>query len=290
MITQILSQSGIGAELARRLHRKGYLVAKTARRILESEHFVFPDTVCIDVNLKAAICDTVLVVHFMRQNRPAKEGRIVVVTSMLAQQVGVMLPEYAASKAGAQQWAQSTAPVLQVRENITDNVVSPGAYNTDIKAGFLGAFRPEHLCIKRGMMAAFDEFLDEDKGDRTGMVAELTHDSLHFHDLPPTKAGELSRRSPRPYEPWFQVIHGEQSGLSRGISSSHLEGGDGGNVKIIAVTGATGAQGGGVVNIMKNTHRWRVSAITRNPRATRPGNMQLMAPESLEVTLRTSTP
>lgn len=245
---------------------------------------------CIDVNLKAAICDTVLVVHFMRQNRPAKEGRIVVVTSMLAQQVGVMLPEYAASKAGAQQWAQSTAPVLQVRENITDNVVSPGAYNTDIKAGFLGAFRPEHLCIKRGMMAAFDEFLDEDKGDRTGMVAELTHDSLHFHDLPPTKAGELSRRSPRPYEPWFQVIHGEQSGLSRGISSSHLEGGDGGNVKIIAVTGATGAQGGGVVNIMKNTHRWRVSAITRNPRATRPGNMQLMAPESLEVTLRTSTP
>lgn len=249
-----------------------------------------PDTVCIDVNLKAAICDTVLVVHFMRQNRPAKEGRIVVVTSMLAQQVGVMLPEYAASKAGAQQWAQSTAPVLQVRENITDNVVSPGAYNTDIKAGFLGAFRPEHLCIKRGMMAAFDEFLDEDKGDRTGMVAELTHDSLHFHDLPPTKAGELSRRSPRPYEPWFQVIHGEQSGLSRGISSSHLEGGDGGNVKIIAVTGATGAQGGGVVNIMKNTHRWRVSAITRNPKATRPGNMQLMAPESLEVTLRTSTP
>lgn len=40
MITQILSQSGIGAELARRLHRKGYLVATTARRTLESEHLV----------------------------------------------------------------------------------------------------------------------------------------------------------------------------------------------------------------------------------------------------------
>ncbi|KAK4035439.1 hypothetical protein C8A01DRAFT_48334 [Parachaetomium inaequale] len=36
-------------------------------------------------------------------------------------------------------------------------------------------------------------------------------------------------------------------------------------VKIIAVTGATGAQGGGVVNILKKTPGWRVRAITRNP-------------------------
>jgi uncharacterized protein YbjT (DUF2867 family) len=35
--------------------------------------------------------------------------------------------------------------------------------------------------------------------------------------------------------------------------------------KIIAVTGATGAQGGGVVNIMKNTPGWKVRAVTRNP-------------------------
>lgn len=35
--------------------------------------------------------------------------------------------------------------------------------------------------------------------------------------------------------------------------------------KIIAVTGATGAQGGGVVNIMKKTPGWKVRAITRNP-------------------------
>ncbi|KAK4121772.1 NAD(P)-binding protein [Parathielavia appendiculata] len=37
------------------------------------------------------------------------------------------------------------------------------------------------------------------------------------------------------------------------------------NVKIIAITGATGAQGGGVVNVMKKTPGWRVRAITRNP-------------------------
>lgn len=34
--------------------------------------------------------------------------------------------------------------------------------------------------------------------------------------------------------------------------------------KIIAVTGATGSQGGGVVNVMKNTPGWKVRAITRN--------------------------
>jgi uncharacterized protein YbjT (DUF2867 family) len=37
------------------------------------------------------------------------------------------------------------------------------------------------------------------------------------------------------------------------------------NVKIIAVTGATGAQGGGVVNVLKKTPGWKVRAITRNP-------------------------
>ncbi|KAH9900528.1 NAD(P)-binding protein [Xylariomycetidae sp. FL2044] len=35
--------------------------------------------------------------------------------------------------------------------------------------------------------------------------------------------------------------------------------------KIIAVTGAIGAQGGGVVNIMSKTPGWRVRAVTRNP-------------------------
>jgi uncharacterized protein YbjT (DUF2867 family) len=37
-----------------------------------------------------------------------------------------------------------------------------------------------------------------------------------------------------------------------------------GGLKIIAVTGATGAQGGGVVNIMKKTSGWKVRALTRN--------------------------
>lgn len=34
--------------------------------------------------------------------------------------------------------------------------------------------------------------------------------------------------------------------------------------KIIAVTGATGAQGGGVANVLLKTPGWKVRAITRN--------------------------
>lgn len=34
--------------------------------------------------------------------------------------------------------------------------------------------------------------------------------------------------------------------------------------KVIAITGATGAQGGGVANILLKTPGWKVRAITRN--------------------------
>ncbi|KAH7033671.1 NMRAL1 protein [Microdochium trichocladiopsis] len=50
--------------------------------------------------------------------------------------------------------------------------------------------------------------------------------------------------------------------------------------KIIAVTGATGAQGGGVVNIMKNVPGWKVRAITRNPSGAA---AQKLAAEGLDV-------
>lgn len=52
-------------------------------------------------------------------------------------------------------------------------------------------------------------------------------------------------------------------------------------VKIIAVTGATGAQGGGVVNIMKKTPGWRVRAVTRNPESE--AAKKLAADGSVEV-------
>lgn len=53
------------------------------------------------------------------------------------------------------------------------------------------------------------------------------------------------------------------------------------DVRIIAVTGATGAQGGGVVNIMKKTPGWKVRAVTRNTESE--AAKQLAADGSVEV-------
>jgi hypothetical protein len=50
--------------------------------------------------------------------------------------------------------------------------------------------------------------------------------------------------------------------------------------KIIAVTGATGTQGGGVINIMKKTPGWTVRAVTRNPESDA---AKRLAAEGIEV-------
>lgn len=50
--------------------------------------------------------------------------------------------------------------------------------------------------------------------------------------------------------------------------------------KIIAVTGATGSQGGGVVNVMKKTPGWQVRAVTRNPQSDA---AKKLAAEGIEV-------
>ncbi|KAK9770366.1 hypothetical protein AB5N19_13966 [Seiridium cardinale] len=50
--------------------------------------------------------------------------------------------------------------------------------------------------------------------------------------------------------------------------------------KIIAVTGATGSQGGGVVNIMRKTPGWKVRAITRNSNSE---SAQKLAADGIEV-------
>lgn len=52
----------------------------------------------------------------------------------------------------------------------------------------------------------------------------------------------------------------ETSELAETSSGLPLKG-----LKIIAVTGATGSQGGGVVNMMKKVQGWKVRALTRSP-------------------------
>lgn len=56
------------------------------------------------------------------------------------------------------------------------------------------------------------------------------------------------------------MMHGAKSDLTDTIQD-----GPGHGPNIIAVIGATGSQGGGVVNVMKKTPGWKVRALTRNP-------------------------
>ncbi|CAN9145973.1 unnamed protein product [Alternaria alternata] len=97
--------------------------------------------------------------------------------------------------------------------------------------------------MKSTLFAGYDRFLDDKENLRTGETIEVAHDKLVDWGHPGYKSGAFSKRSEAVFEPWFNLVHGEESGLA----------------------GATGSQGGGVVNIMKKTPGWKVRAITRIP-------------------------
>jgi hypothetical protein len=61
-------------------------------------------------------------------------------------------------------------------------------------------------------------FIDDD--ERTGETVETAHDRLIRHDPPPHKAGECSVRNELVYEPWFAMIHGEESGLGNALKEA----------------------------------------------------------------------
>ncbi|KAL8330149.1 hypothetical protein RB593_001243 [Gaeumannomyces tritici] len=187
-----------------------------------------PHTSTADVDLKGVIYGTVLAVHFMRHNQglaaggsQQPRGRIIVTGSGLALNIGVTFPEYAAAKAGATHWVRTMAPLLLRKDNITINIVHPGAYDTTIYPGFTDAFLPQHLVVKETLIAAYDHFIENGTraaAQRTGMVVEVAHDKLFFHDLPEDKSGDVARRNELPYEPWFACLHGEASDFPLAIT------------------------------------------------------------------------
>jgi NAD(P)-dependent dehydrogenase (short-subunit alcohol dehydrogenase family) len=219
-----------------------------------------PDTTCIDVDLKGVIYGTMLATHFMRHNPGGKGGKIVVTGSMIGIYPCQTFPEYCAAKAAVHQWVKTVGPVLLVKENITVNCVMPGAIETPAMPGFSKAFRPEQMTLQSTLIASYDSFLDDAENTKTGQMIEIAHDSIINWGHPGYKSGAFAKRTEAVFEPWFETVHGEKSGLPGTIQDWPDQ-----NVKVIAVTGATGCQGGGVVNIMKKTPGWRVRAVTRNP-------------------------
>lgn len=180
-----------------------------------------PDLSCTDIDVKGVIYGTVLAVHYMRHNSPAyaRGGRIVVTGSIASLWPMPFIPEYSAAKAAAMQWARTVAPVLAL-EGITINTVLPNGYDTSIMPGFEDAFLEEHLTTKECLMTAYEVFLDDAAGEKTGQVLETAYKSHYYHDEPPYKSGGVIERTVRVYEPWFIGIHGQESGLPDSIKES----------------------------------------------------------------------
>jgi NAD(P)-dependent dehydrogenase (short-subunit alcohol dehydrogenase family) len=219
-----------------------------------------PDTSCTDIDFKGTIYGTTLATHFMRHNPGGKGGKIIVTGSMIGIYPCQTFPEYCAAKAATHQWVKTMGPILAVKENISINCVMPGGIETPAMPGFSKAFRPEQMTLRSTLISGYDVFLDDAENTKTGQLIETTHDTLIEWGHPGYKSGAFAKRTEAVFEPWFESVHGEKSELPGAILDWPNM-----NIKTIAVTGATGSQGGGVVNIMKKTPRWKVRAITRNP-------------------------
>ena len=66
-------------------------------------------------------------------------------------------------------------------------------------------------------MAAYEVFLDDAAGEKTGQTVETAYDSHYYHDMPPYKSGKVIERTVKVYEPWFEILHGQRSGLPDAI-------------------------------------------------------------------------
>jgi NAD(P)-dependent dehydrogenase (short-subunit alcohol dehydrogenase family) len=218
-----------------------------------------PDTTCTDTDFKGTMYGTTLATHFMRHNPHGKGGKIVVTGSMVGIYPYQTFPEYCSAKAATHQWVKTTGPILKLKENITVNCVMPGPVETPIAKGFSKAFFPEQMTSKSQLLSAYDLFLEDTENTRSGQTIEAAHDKLVDWGHPEYKSGAFAKRTGTLFEPWFEAVHGEKSGLPCTLQEwpdqSH---------KILAVTGATGTQGGGVINVMKKTPGWKIRALTRN--------------------------
>jgi len=217
-----------------------------------------PNTTATDINYKGVIYGTTLARHFMHHN-PTPGGKIIVTGSMIGIYPCATFPEYCSGKAGVHHWVRTMGPIMRLKDNITVNCVMPGGVETPAMPDFAVAFRPEHMTMPENLLSAYDAYIEDEENLRTGECVETTHDGIVDWGLPPYKSGAFARRTEKVYEPWFEMIHGERSGLPDAMQAAPPPGD-----KIIAVTGATGSQGGGVVNVMKKVPGWKVRAITRN--------------------------
>ncbi|KAF2751695.1 15-hydroxyprostaglandin dehydrogenase [Sporormia fimetaria CBS 119925] len=151
-----------------------------------------PDLLCTDVDYKGVVYGTQLAIHFMRKNAVAG-GKIVVVN-----------------------FVRATARILKMKENITINAVCPGIVRTAIiPQKMVDAVSPECLTPQSTIVSAYKRFLDDDT--LFGKVVECSADKQLFLETPKLANGSVSQRAVTVWDPLFEMIHKERSGLPDAI-------------------------------------------------------------------------
>lgn len=163
---------------------------------------------------------TALATHFMRNNPGGKGGKIIVTGSIVGIFPLPTMPEHCAAKAAVLQYVRSMATLLRLKESISINIVLPCGMDTSAMPDFAEAFLPEHLTLPACLLKAFNVFLEDEANEKTGIAVETAHDEIFFHEVPEFKSGGPSIRTTVIYEPWFQYLHGEKSGLDNALQNS----------------------------------------------------------------------
>lgn len=175
-----------------------------------------PNLSCTDVDYKGVIYGTQLAIHFMRKNNPPG-GKIVATASCAALYPHEAYPEYDGAKAAVVNFVRATSRVLKIKENITINAVLPGIVHTKIiPPEMIAAVSPEYLTPIGAIVAGYKRFLDDETG-MTGKAMECSVDKQLFAEIPGYQNGAASKRACTVWDPHFQMLHHEESGLPDAI-------------------------------------------------------------------------
>ncbi|EXJ54444.1 hypothetical protein A1O7_09784 [Cladophialophora yegresii CBS 114405] len=187
-----------------------------------------PDLASTDVIYKGLIYGTQLAIHFMRQN-PTPGGHIVATSSIAGLYPMASLPEYSGAKAAASRaWFEdqaagiaNPAPGYRIRpgnrtrserDNITINAICPGVVPTrNIPQIMRDTFGVDSLTPRSTILAGYLRFLDDPS--LNGNIIEASRNRLLFTEKPPYADGDYSKRSSTVFDPLFESVHGQPSGL-----------------------------------------------------------------------------
>ncbi|RMD42858.1 hypothetical protein DV735_g2272, partial [Chaetothyriales sp. CBS 134920] len=167
-----------------------------------------PDLACTDINFKSVVYGTQLAIHFMRQN-PIPGGQIVATSSSIGIHPICILPEYAGAKSAIIGFCLAVAQVLKIKDNITFNVVCPGAVATPLIPQGLRDAYGKHMTDINTVTRAYHRYLDDP--NLNGEIAEASVDQVLVQPEQVYVNGEASRTAATVYDPIFKALHSELS-------------------------------------------------------------------------------